>query len=103
MPTRRQLGKIKRPCIGCGSIEHRDCRPPKKSAGDRTGEYRRPEYVALRKQVRAGLHGPCADCGATDDLTIGHQVPVILGGTIDDGWVVQCRSCNGRLKGGVRG
>jgi 5-methylcytosine-specific restriction endonuclease McrA len=67
------------------------------------GEYRRPEYVALRKQVRAGEHGPCVDCGAYDHVTVDHLKPIVLGGRLEDGWAVRCRSCNGRLKGGVRG
>jgi hypothetical protein len=113
MSPKRYAGPLRRrPCLGCGSTEHKDCRPPRRSAGIRTGEYRRPEYVKLRAEVQAGKHGPCAcahdghghdgrACGATEDLTVGHLKAVIRGGTIEDGWQVQCRHCNSSLKGGL--
>lgn len=42
----------------------------------------------------------CRGCGATDDLTLDHIMPVIAGGDNDDSNLqVLCRSCNSR-KGG---
>lgn len=109
VPKKRYAGPLRvRPCLGCGSTDHRDCRK-KVSAGIRSGEYRRRDYITLRAEVVAGKHGPCACdapqhehpggvCGATEDLTIGHVVPVILGGRLEDGWRVECRHCNSSLK-----
>ena len=49
-----------------------------------------------RKAVAAAIaaHPFCRYCGATDDLTGDHVVPVSRGGTTADGIIVACRSCN---------
>jgi 5-methylcytosine-specific restriction endonuclease McrA len=57
------------------------------------GTYSREEWLALLKSHE----GKCAKCGATEDITADHIVPLALGGsnTIDN---IQplCRSCNSR-------
>jgi 5-methylcytosine-specific restriction endonuclease McrA len=51
--------------------------------------------AALRRELLT--RGRCEDCGARDDLTIDHIVPVALGGRSDvDNLQVLCRSCNSR-------
>ena len=53
------------------------------------------EYRELRKTaIRA--HPFCAECGATDDLTADHVVPLSQGGDPHGALVVRCRSCNSR-------
>lgn len=51
-----------------------------------------PEIV---QAVRARDGYRCVKCGSTDDLTIGHIIPVVLGGSGEtDNIQVECWSCN---------
>lgn len=53
--------------------------------------WRRLRDAAIRR------HPWCEDCGATEDLTGDHRIPVSLGGMNVPGNVaVRCRSCNSR-------
>lgn len=38
----------------------------------------------------------CSDCGATEDLTGDHPIPLAQGGSKDQQPIVRCRSCNSR-------
>ena len=41
--------------------------------------------------------GCCQQCGATEDLTTHHTTKARLGGQVEDGTVVLCRSCHSWL------
>jgi 5-methylcytosine-specific restriction endonuclease McrA len=42
-------------------------------------------------------HPWCEDCGATNDLTGDHRIPLSLGGmTVPGNYAVRCRPCNAR-------
>ena len=59
-------------------------------------------YRKLRTLVQRGMYGVCVHCGASHKLTIGHVVPRAHGGTLADGWRVECLSCNSRAGALIR-
>ena len=53
--------------------------------------------VVARQQVLS--HPVCEHCGAVEDLTADHVVPVAAGGNADrENLQTLCRSCNGRKR-----
>jgi hypothetical protein len=69
--------------------------PPK----DRRKPVAHANRVPVPFEVRAAVWmrdgGACVYCGATDDLTIDHVTPRIIGGTNDpENLVTACRPCN---------
>lgn len=74
---------------------------PCTNSGHRS-ELNTARHRELSARVTAGLEGPCRVCGAEDDLTVAHDVPRIHGGTLDDGWGVECRSCNSSAGAALR-
>lgn len=100
------MSRPKRPCLDCGALTRnpggrcRPCQQRKDRARNRQPHrqaYTDDDYRAARRYVRAGLYGPCVDCGTWDDLTLDHVQPLILGGrNHPSNWVVRCRPCNSR-------
>lgn len=96
---------LPRPCAGCGVVvrNRSRCLPcqrvldrqrPKRA--DRGYDYR---WAKLSKQLRAA-HPWCAECKATNDLTVDHIVPLVdlhpdLRYEISN-LKVLCRRCNSR-------
>ena len=88
-----------RRCVDCGEAHsRRGSRCPacersfqaRRNAQPKRKAYADPLYRAIP------LHGHCADCGSDVDLTRHHQLAVRLGGTVWDGILILCRSCNAR-------
>lgn len=86
------------------------CRECKRAANRRRGAPSTrgygPEWAALSRRARR-LQPWCAACGATDDLTVDHLVPLAQTGTavrptLADVQVL-CRSCNSSKGAGSRG
>lgn len=95
-----------RPCLGCGALTRnpagrcRTCEADKqrvRNAQPHRQAYNDADYRSARRAARLGRYGPCVDCGGTDDLTLDHKVPLILGGrNHPSNWAVRCRDCNSR-------
>lgn len=71
--------------------------PPWKSKPFPIPEQKRQLPKSLREAVYARDGRVCAECGATEDLSIDHIMPEALGGADDlDNLRVLCRPCNSR-------
>lgn len=94
---------MNRPCLGCGRVgpwgrrEQSRC-PACRRQHERTRQQRQPWRSAYRDPAYRSipLIGRCVDCGATEDLTRDHEVPLSKGGTNAGRIVIRCRSCNAR-------
>ena len=93
-----ELGLDKR-CVECGQSHSRAgsrCRycerlfQATRNAKPERQAYRDPLYLAIP------LVGTCRDCGTPLDLTRHHELAVRRGGTVSDGIVILCRSCNSK-------
>ena len=97
-------------CLSCGRVipagngsycRRVGCDPRRRD--DREAELNTVAYRRLRAEVRRGEHGPCVVCGTAgserNPLTVGHVVARVAGGSVSDGWRVECRSCNSREGG----
>lgn len=99
------MASLPRPCAGCGVVIRNasrclQCR--------RVAERRRPKrsdrgydkrWAELSKQIRAA-HPWCKECGATNDLTVDHIIPLVdlhpdLRYEVSNLQVL-CRRCNSR-------
>jgi 5-methylcytosine-specific restriction endonuclease McrA len=82
-----QCGRLTQNTKYCGRCRRlveraRNARPAREA-------YRDPAYREIPRV------GACVDCGSTQDLTRDHRpVPVSKGGSVQDGIVIACRSCN---------
>lgn len=81
-----------RPCLVCGRLADGPRCPTHELAY--RAPYRDPAYKRYRKEVQAGVHGPCVDCGAWTRLTVDHVVPKAAGGGNDGNLTVRCAPCN---------
>lgn len=97
-----------KPCLTCGvpTSNGSRCKPhqaqheTRRVARRGTREQRGYGRTWIKARARAIRQQPfCSNCGATEDLTGDHVVPLARGGTIETGVGVLCRSCNAR-KGG---
>jgi 5-methylcytosine-specific restriction endonuclease McrA len=71
----------------------KDCRNAKVLA--KSNRSRNPIIPHLRDWILERDGNLCLKCGATEDLTVDHIVPVILGGlTNPDNLRTLCRACN---------
>lgn len=78
----------------CGP--HQRAHDRRRDAAPHRAAYRDPVYRQTRAVLLQG-GAPCAECGATGDLTVDHIVPVSAGGTNDPANLqVLCRPCNSR-------
>jgi 5-methylcytosine-specific restriction endonuclease McrA len=90
-----------RPCLDCGGpctgTRCPDCRPPDTKASARDRGYR-TAWDKLSRRARK-LQPWCTSCGAVDDLTLDHIIPISvepeLALAVENGQVL-CRPCNGR-------
>jgi len=56
--------------------------------------YSRRQYKLLEKIAKRDGRF-CAECGATEDLTVNHIIPFCVGGkTVEENLNILCRSCN---------
>lgn len=63
--------------------------------------YADPAYRTVRRAIRAGMYGPCVDCGTWSELEADHVVSLARGGTNAlSNLAVRCRSCNARKGAG---
>ncbi len=72
-------------CLECERIYQR-----KRNVQLKRKAYRDPNYLAIP------LVGVCQDCGSAVDLTRHHERAVRYGGSVADGIVILCRTCNSR-------
>jgi hypothetical protein len=86
---------VRHPCLDCG------CLIPKGIT--RCAACSKPNPYGAEHQRRSRLlraaHPFCSQCGATEDLTADHIVPLHCGGHPLGKLRVLCRSCNSRLGG----
>jgi len=80
------------PCLDCRVATTPGPRCPAHTADRR--RVRNADRAIARAVVAASP--VCEDCGATDDLTAHHVVPLARGGTNDGPRAVLCRSCNAK-------
>jgi 5-methylcytosine-specific restriction endonuclease McrA len=93
---------VSRACI-CGRIIPPDWKRCDACAGGRPNlrtatTSQRGYGAAHQRRARAAiaLHPWCSECGATDDLTADHLIPLAKGGNPLGALRVLCRSCNSR-------
>ncbi|MFF1660833.1 HNH endonuclease [Streptomyces sp. NPDC055898] len=75
------------------------CRESRRKYAPRSNPRAKGRYDYRWQKARAAAIAAqpwCSFCGSTKDLTGDHVLPVSMGGTIEDGIRVLCRSCNSR-------
>jgi hypothetical protein len=85
-------------CVGIGELAAMTCLMPGRPPLPLPAPVKRdPVPVETRLFVFARDGDRCIRCGSTDDLTIDHKHPRVLGGGhAEDNLQVLCRSCNSR-------
>ena len=88
-----------KPCLVCGEPSDRSRCPEhqnhKSSAGRHAVHLNTTRWKKLSRKLRR-MQPFCSTCGAREDLTVDHIVPVSKGGKSTFGnQVAACKSCNG--------
>lgn len=84
---------LPRACLDCGRLSDATYCPPHRRARKAVRNADRPTARAV-----VAASPVCAICGAAEDLTADHVVPLARGGTHEGERQVLCRACNSRKR-----